>query len=190
MAAQPSPTVLAAMATVGDVFDWVPIKDAFREAVCTELGVAAGDPVRTLANIDEGDLHDAKKTIKIGERALNAAERGKVGSAWRTSRLAAKMEKTTAETETGKKEAITAAKEKLVLLKEQVEIQKKTLTNTVGQVNLAETLVQTLTGAIPVLSQAELIAAHDVYELLMEGPCPKDEKALRPPGDGSVLHLE
>ena len=104
MAAQPSSAVLAAMATVGDVFDWVPIKDAFREAVCTELRVAVGDPVRTLANIDEGDLNDAKKTIKIGERVLNAAERGKVGSAWRTSRLAAKMEKTTAETETEKKE--------------------------------------------------------------------------------------
>ena len=110
MAAPPSPAVLAAMATVGDVFDWVPIKDAFRDAVCTELGVAVGDPVRTLANVEEGDLNDAKKTIKIGDRALNAAKRGKVGSAWRTSRLAAELQKTTAETETEKKEATTAAK--------------------------------------------------------------------------------
>ena len=41
---------------------------------------------------------------------------------------------------------------------------------------MAETLDQTLTGTIPVLSQAELIAAHDVYEQLMEGPCLKDER--------------
>ena len=75
-----------------------------------------------------------------------------------------------------KKAAHDAAKVKLDLMKEQIEIQKKSLTNTVGQVSLAETLDQTLTGTIPVLSQAELIAAHDVYEVLMEGPCLKDER--------------
>ena len=86
MAAQPAPLVLAGMTTVQDVMDWVPIKGDFLTAACTELGVDLADPVRTLANIDEKDLDEVKKSLKVGERALNAAERGKLGSAWRTAR--------------------------------------------------------------------------------------------------------
>ena len=95
----------------------VPIKDAFRDSLCAELGLLPADPVRTLANIEEGDLNDAKKAVKVGDVALTAAQRGKVGSAWRTARLAAKLDKSTAELEPDKKEAVNAAQAKLALLK-------------------------------------------------------------------------
>ena len=51
MSAQPAPAVLAAMQTVADVMAWVPIQGEVLAAVYAELGVSAGDPVRTLANI-------------------------------------------------------------------------------------------------------------------------------------------
>ena len=45
-----------------------------------------------------------------------------------------------------------------------------------GQVSLAETIDQTLTGTVPLLSEGELIKLEAVYEERCEGPCPDGRK--------------
>ena len=169
MSSQPAPELLASMNTVGKVLEWVPLPEPFAVALCTALGCAAGDPVRALASIAEEDIEDTKKTMKIGDRLLNPVEKGKVVSSWRTARLAARMEKSSSQVDKEKEEATEAAKTKLALLKEQVEIQRKSITNTVRQVSLSETLDQTRTGTIPMLPQARIAQAHKEYETVTDG---------------------
>ena len=176
MAAQPSAEVLAAMDTVRAVFVWVPVADNLAAAMCAHLGCAEGDPVRTLANTHEADVMAARSEIRVGERLLNAVEKGKVVASWKTARLAAKLDKPAGQVEKEKTEAAETAKTKVALLKEQLEVRKKSIANAVGQVSLAETLDQTLTGTIPMLPNAEIVAAHKVYEEVTEGECPEDER--------------
>ena len=164
------------MDTVRAVFVWIPMPDDLAAALCAHLGCGLGDPVRTLAQVDEEDIMTARRDLKVGERPLNAVEKGKVVASWRAARLAAKVDKPAGEVEKEKAEAAEAAKTKLALLKEQVEVQKKSIANTVGQVSLAETLDQTLTGTIPMLPNSDIVAAHKVYEDVTEGECPKDER--------------
>ena len=75
------------------VFAWVPLADDLAGAVCAHLGCALGDPVRTLAQVDEEDVLAARGVIRVGERPLNAVEKGKVVASWKTARLAAKLDK-------------------------------------------------------------------------------------------------
>ena len=181
MAAQPAAELLTAMDTIAKVFAWVPVSEELAGVLCTHLGRVPGDPVRTLANVDEDDIQEAKK-LKIGERPLTAVEKGKVVSSWQTARLAAKLEKTTGQIDLEKQQVAEAAKEKLRLLKEQVEVQKKCITNTVGQVSLAEVLDQTLTGTIPMLPNKDIVAARAEYAKVTEGECPKEER----PSDAQI----
>ena len=69
MAAQPAPLELAVMTKVKDAMDWAPIQGDFLAAACTELGVDLGDPVRTLANVGEKDIDEAKKSMEVRARA-------------------------------------------------------------------------------------------------------------------------
>ena len=63
------------------------------------------------------------------------------------------------------------------LLNEQVKVQRRIITNIVGQVSLAETLGHTLTGTIPRMPSAEIVKAHAEYEHVTEGECPKEERS-------------
>ena len=105
------------MDTVRAVFVWIPVPDDLAAALCAHLGCGLGDPVRTLAQVDEEDIMAARRDLKVGERPLNAVEKGKVVASWKTARLAAKVDKPAGEVEKEKAEAAEAVKTKLALLK-------------------------------------------------------------------------
>ena len=100
MSAEPTSGELKNMRTIGQVLDWVPINDpALREAWLKDLGLAEGDPVRSLADIEKEDIEKVRDSLRIAGTGLNPAARGRVVKSWRVARLAAGTEKTKEEVE-------------------------------------------------------------------------------------------
>ena len=114
---------------------------------------------------------------------MSATAKGKVVTAWRISRVATGLEKSTSAINEEAELTRKLNEKKLEVLKVQAEVATTSTgqssgTNdpTVGQVNLAEVLDQTLTGTIPMLSDAEIQQCHSRFQAITEGKCPKEQK--------------
>mgnify|MGYP000447372946 CR=1 FL=1 len=181
---EPTPAELKGMHTIEPVVAFVPMDAALAATFYAELGLEPGAPLRSLAAIDKDDLLEARSNMKLGGVALNAAAKGKVVTAWRVSRVALGVEKST-EVQVGDAELTRKLNEKkLEVLAIQAQAAATTATRpdgastdcTVGQVNLAEVLDQTLTGSIPMLSDEEIQKCHNRFTAITEGKCPKEQK--------------
>ena len=89
MAMEPTKEDLKAMTTIQHVLTWAGVDGEFATGLAGAFGVQPGEPLRVLAAIDEDDVADIKKTLKIAEAKLSPAQKGKVDVAWKTARIAA-----------------------------------------------------------------------------------------------------
>ena len=179
---EPGADVLRTLTTVGAILDWVQIAGELRAQVLSKLDVEEASPARTLAAIAEQDLLEARATMQVNNGGLTPSAKGKVVHAWQTSRLASGVVKTKAEVASVEQE-----KREILKLQAQADATKAQAASTttaspsssitgLGQVNLAETIDQTLSGTVPLLPEKDLIKLEAVYEERCEGPCPAGRK--------------
>ena len=194
---EPTGAELQAMKTCADVFAWSGIKGAFETAVCTALGMESGDPVRILASVAKSDIEELKNGMKIDEAKLAPAQKGKMELAWNTARIAAgAAQSAAAVAELAEAERKLQA-DKLEVLRNQVAnapVQSQVSTcdtlpamgsNQAGAVKLEETIDQTVTGTLAVMSLMEVKACHKVFKEKMENKAPKEERPT--PGQLTAL---
>ena len=119
---EPSATELKAMTKVEDIVAFVPMAEALATTFYKELDIDPGAPLRSLAAIEKEDLLEARANMKVDGASLSATAKGKVVTAWRISRVATGLEKSTS---TINEEADLTRKlneKKLEVLKVQAEV--------------------------------------------------------------------
>ena len=180
---EPAPEVLAAMETVGAVLAWVPMNEALRGTFCACLEIEEGDPIRSLAAIDKDDLLAARGNMKVAESPLGPTAKGKVVTAWTVARIRTGLEKSAAQRAEDTQLVKAAAAQKMEVLKQQADALKKETSisrastcDSLCVVSLSETVDQTISGTVALLSDEEIRKAHGRFTAITEGKCPKEER--------------
>ena len=181
---EPSSDELKAMTTVEKVVAWIPMVGALLAAFLKAFDLDPADPTRILASIAEEDVARTRDAMTVEGAALSPSARGKVGEAWRISRLAVGAVKTVAQKAAEEHEQKEEARQKREILKLQAQASATASSSSSGAssgiglsgVKLSEVVDQSLEGTVELMTQDELIAAHEVFETKLEGPCPKIER--------------
>ena len=117
---EPTQQVLDTFDTVANITEWLPMSGPFKDESLKSIGISDTEPTRSLAEVEEEDIHTIRTTLKVGDRALSPAEKGKVVLAWRVARMAVGTVKTRAQIEKEeaklKEEADEKEKRKLAVL--------------------------------------------------------------------------
>ena len=93
---EPSALELKEMTKVSDIVAFVPMAAPLAATFYKELDIEPGAPLRSLAAIEKEDLLEDRTNMKVEGAALPATAKGKVATAWRVSRVAMGLEKSTA----------------------------------------------------------------------------------------------
>ena len=173
---EPAPQEIRGLeGSVDSILEWAVINGDFRTALLGALGIAGADPPRSLAGIDEEDITEVKRTLKLGDDLLRPGEKAKVVTAWRAARIitgAVKSQKQLQEEDIeAKKAKVLETEKKIEILKAQCEatkaasIAKGPVSITNGDtINLSEILDQTSTQVAIMMTIDATDAAREKYE--------------------------
>ena len=137
-AKDPTHAELAGMVKVGQIFDWLKADSALSGAILAGMGLTSESHPRAYADIDEDDVKQQKSAIKIGESALNPAQKGMLGASWRIARLIVGDLKTAEQIAAEAKAAKEDEEKKLDLIRAQTEAAKVQATAAAATTAIAE----------------------------------------------------
>ena len=182
---EPTQQVLDTFVTVANITEWLPMSGPFKDEFLKAIGIPDTEPTRSLAEVEEEDIHTIRTTLTVEGRALSPAEKGKVVLAWRVARMAVGTVKTKAQIEKEeaklKEEADEKEKRKLAVLQSHAAAtQAASSVTTLATVNaktvpLSEVVDQLSSQVAPLLPMTDIVKYHAKYEEKVEGPCPQEE---------------